>query len=264
MGKRTKMGICSLCGKQRMLSFEHVPPRCVFNDKAVQITKVEVAMAALTNHQREPWNLKGLEYNIQQQGSGDYYLCKECNSNTGSWYISHFCNFANTIACGVKKGIEEYKETKPFTGVEVKISQMRPLAIYKAILTMFCDINRGCFNDLQLRDYLLNPRAKEIPKRKYRVFIYLYDGDIKKFIPRTECIYNDGSSISVSEISVFPLGMALYIDLSGDFQPEGLEITDYNQIEYDKECILSLSIPYLECNTVLPIDYRSKDEILGE
>ena len=41
MARKTRFGKCKLCGKKARLSFEHVPPRCTFNDKSVKLTNIK-------------------------------------------------------------------------------------------------------------------------------------------------------------------------------------------------------------------------------
>ena len=88
-------GKCCLCGQHKKLTFEHVPPKSAFNSTKTKIVPGIEALKKPTSQM--PWDLSGLHSKEQQRGTGDYYLCGECNSNTGSWYISHYTNFVKCI-----------------------------------------------------------------------------------------------------------------------------------------------------------------------
>ena len=93
MASKYKFGRCKLCGKETKLTFEHVPPEKAFNSFTVKKYSFEEAIKILSGT-REPNELKG---KLQQKGSGDYYLCQQCNNCTGSWYMAEYTKFTNTM-----------------------------------------------------------------------------------------------------------------------------------------------------------------------
>ena len=153
MARKTRFGKCKLCGKKARLSFEHVPPRCTFNDKSVKLISGD---KMLGNDDRMPWELKDLKGVIQQKGKGGYYLCEQCNNTSGSWYIPFYEEFIKGILYVLQKN-----DLTDAPAVGVHISKFRPLPIIKQILLMFCDINNDCFKDDGLRAFLLNKEQKE-------------------------------------------------------------------------------------------------------
>lgn len=95
---KTIEGICKLCGKYGKLTFEHVPPASAFNNTAVLNYPPEVTVEMLSgSNGRMPWDFSGLSGKVNQCGAGGYYLCNECNYNTGKWYISEYVKLANTF-----------------------------------------------------------------------------------------------------------------------------------------------------------------------
>ena len=75
---KNKFGKCHLCGKYAELTFEHVPPKSANNkDRAKLLTGKEIFDT------KKLRTGESLRYINQQQGAGNYTLCKECNNNTG-------------------------------------------------------------------------------------------------------------------------------------------------------------------------------------
>ena len=96
--KKTVEGTCKLCGQQKKLTFEHVPPESAFNSISVKEFPPEATVGMMTGAGgRKPWDFSGLKGKVNQRGGGGYYLCSDCNSNTGSWYISEYVKLANTF-----------------------------------------------------------------------------------------------------------------------------------------------------------------------
>ena len=89
---KKKFGKCHLCGKYEELTFEHVPPKSANNkDRAKLLTGKEIFDT------KKLRTGESLRYINQQQGAGNYTLCKECNNNTGDWYAKEYIKFANEI-----------------------------------------------------------------------------------------------------------------------------------------------------------------------
>lgn len=153
-----RFGVCRLCGEERMLSFEHVPPQEAFNDAMVIGLDIKHLMARIERGEASFSDvMTGTKKIYQQRGSGDYTLCTECNSNTGSWYGAEYVDFTRALYrfCGT---------VAPGSGVSV-IIRMRPLRVLKQILTMFCSACGPRFAERQstIRRYLLNKDSRYYP-----------------------------------------------------------------------------------------------------
>jgi len=255
-------GTCALCGKEGLLTFEHVPPECTFNKQRVKVIKGEALVNQLKSG-RKPWNPDFSQGKIQQKGSGGYYLCKQCNSATGSWYIPYYKRFVMGVACI----IQEYElELDTLTSVCIEFKEFRPMPIIKEILTLFCDINHGTFGDDSLQGYLLDKdRIEGFDTKKYRVFCYISKGPLDKANGLSVSVIKIGTNemmcICLSEITSYPLGFTLYIDLPDGYTPEGVEITEFAQYNYNDVVTCKMMIPALESNTIFPGDHRSKSMI---
>lgn len=108
-------GVCKLCGELKPLTFEHVPPKHAFNSFPVMYYSFDEAIKIMAGADgRKPWDFEGLKGKKHQAGSGAYYLCRSCNSNTGSWYdrykehtpfgvnISSWANYSYDEKCNIE------------------------------------------------------------------------------------------------------------------------------------------------------------------
>lgn len=252
-------GICKLCGQKKILTFEHVPPESAFNSVAVKEFSPEDTIDMMTGAGgRKPWDFSGLPGKVIQRGGGGYYLCSDCNSKTGSWYISEYVRLANTF-----HEIIETNELKPGVFCSFQLIDLYPLRILKAIMTMYCDINNSCMGDDQLREFLLNKDSREFNSEKYKIYIYMAAPGMRR-IEGISVMYIDGIGIVMtSEIGSHPIGTILCINKPETFAPAGLLLNSFAEYGYDDKCNVDIcGIPYLEINTLFPVDFRSKDHFI--
>ena len=253
-------GTCKICGEFKKLSFEHVPPRHAFNsNKVIKLPFGEVVKTMTGTNGRMPWDTTGLKGKFEQRGSGDYYLCDSCNNNTGTWYMNDYCSFAGAIHNIICEGRFEVGKRYSFV-----INDLYPLRLYKAVMTMFCDINNIASGNDELREFLLNKESKILNGSKYSLYIYLVSPGMKRISGvSAQLNMHTGSVVLSSEIATYPLGFAMYIEKPDEFEPVGLNMDCFSQYSYeDKYNITFEGVPYIEINSQLPIDYRSKDDII--
>ena len=67
------IGICALCGKEKELTFEHLPPNKAFNFTPAKPVNGEDFIHASDDKNRVPWDLSGLKYQNQQKGMGPIF-----------------------------------------------------------------------------------------------------------------------------------------------------------------------------------------------
>lgn len=250
-------GICKLCGQKKKLTFEHVPPQSAFNSVPVKEFSPDVTIEMMTGSGgRKPWDFSGLPGRINQRGGGDYYLCEECNSNTGSWYISEYVKLASTFHT-----IIQTENPKPGNHYSFKIYDFYPLRFLKAVMTMYCDINYGCMGDDRLREFLLNKESADFDSDKYKLYIFMVTPGMRRIEGLTYMFLDGIGGLMLSEISSYPIGTILYIDKPESYTPPGLLLNGFAEFGYDDKCNADwLGIPYLEINSLLPTDYRSKED----
>ena len=151
MNRKRIYGECKLCGNYSVLTYEHVPPRSAFNNHSIKKVSGDQLLRHITSDEK-PWDVSKLWGKIQQQGSGGYYLCKDCNENTGTWYVPSYLDFVH----GVYRVVEEVDPERKASYIKIQTSIIRPLPIFKEIMVMFCDINHNFYEDKDLRSFLLN------------------------------------------------------------------------------------------------------------
>lgn len=253
------LGTCKLCGKQKKLTFEHVPPEGAFNFHAVKEFSPEVTIDMMTGAGgRKPWDFSGLPGKVNQRGGGGYYLCSECNNNTGSWYISEYVKLANTF-----HHIITTNELKVGSTCSFHLRDVFPLRILKAIMTMYCDINEGCMGDDQLREYLMNKEATGFNGDKYKVYLYMASPGMRRISGISIMFINGIGQVETSEVGSYPIGTILCIDKPEAYHPAGLLLNSFAEFGYNDKCDVDIcGIPYLEINTLFPADFRSKDHFI--
>lgn len=254
-------GNCALCGKEAELTFEHIPPRKAFNDKGVKSITGNNNLPLMTGQDgRMPWDTQGLRFDNQQKGQGKYSICQSCNNNTGSWYGEEYIFFATNIL-----RIMQNLTNIPNNVIVIENAEFFALRFFKQVISMFLSVNSGYFED-SLRAFVADKTSNGFDNRKYRVFMYLTtENSIQKLAPFTVMLLSSETgveTIGVSEIVTFPLGFVLGVDLPETYKMPCLEITEFSQCKYEKKDEFYMQLPLYECNTMIPMDFRSRDNIL--
>lgn len=254
--KQKEYGICRICGEYKELTFEHVPPETVFNRGAVRNIGLDAVIEDTMNKGRLPWEINYGKGKIQQRGRGGFYLCSNCNSCTGQWYVPEYSRFVHIIQSAIQQAGEA-----EYASLGVTLKGIKPLPVFKQIMTMFCDINKGLIKDESIKEYLLDKSCKSFNQNRYHLYAHIHAGELERMNGiMVQAVINYGI-ITLSEISTYPIGFTLYIDKPESYKPEGVEITSFSGWEYGDECDMKIIIPKLECNTMFSGDYRTKNEI---
>lgn len=255
------LGICKLCGELKDMSPEHIPPKKAFNSNKVTVLPFEEVIKTMAGSDgRMPWDIQGLRGSIQQGGYKKYCLCHSCNNNTGQWYMRSYTDLAKTIHTMI--GSENLSVGSSYS---FKIHDLYPLRLYKAMMTMMCDINNNCFGDEQLRQFLLNKESNDIDTSKYSLYMYLVSTQMPRINSLSGIfnIHNPNNSIMVSEVNSYPIGFALYLEKPQKYIPFGLSVDGFVSYDYNTKCdIQFVGMPYLDINSQFPADYRSKEDII--
>lgn len=254
----TKYGKCKLCGKMKSLTFEHVPPEKAFNSQAVKGFPFEESINLMTGADgRKPWDFSGLKGKINQRGGGEYFLCEECNNNTGSWYMSEYVRMVHTFHEIIQKEKLEHGNRYCY-----ELLDLHPLRIFKAVMTMFCDINNECLGNKKIRQFLLDKESTDFPIDKYQIYMSMISPSMCRITGVSVMHLSGVGMVTVSEISRYPVGFSLYIDKPETYTPPGLLINEFAKRQYDEKAnIIFQGIPYLEINSLFPDDFRSKEQI---
>lgn len=253
MAKKKHYGICHICGKNGLLTYEHIPPEATFNDCPRKLTTIENLMKDEKDN-RAPWDDFGLQYTQFQRGIGFYTLCERCNSFTGAKYGNVYSAFVQSIGNDIMK-IPKHERKN---GMKVHVEKMNVLAFFKQVLSMFCSINSEDFGST-FKEFLLNENNTDFNDTRYRICMYLHAGKVDRLIPLQGQLDTVTKEFCIfSEISTFPFGFIFY-DISDKKETElwGRDITVFAKCEYDSVYNIDITIPFLECNTPFGLDFRT-------
>lgn len=246
-------GICALCGRKfGDLTFEHIPPKASFNSNPARPVKSSDIIA----EGRAPWNVDGLPYSNQQQGMGEYSLCKECNNFTGGAYGRAYADIAQVVHAVLSKPIDP-----SCTGIEIQ--KVYPQRFIKQVASMFCSVNRIQSME-SLRDFVLDKNAVGINREKYMIRMYFTRSGTRRHIPMTGQIKltTQGTEfVMVSEITGYPFGFILYLNPAEISTFEGIDITNLGDYAYDDTVTARIPLCIKEVNSIFPLDYRSREEM---
>jgi hypothetical protein len=114
----------------------------------------------------------------------------------------------------------------------------------------------------ELRAFVLNKDAKGLDKSKFKICMYATDSKMLKTNGLSSVMnFSENSFIILSEITVPPLGFILYINPPSDLKHTGIDITTLADLAYDEKADIQFPFEVLEMNTILPNDYRSREQI---
>lgn len=237
---KNKFGKCHLCGKYAELTFEHVPPKSANNkDRAKLLTGKEIFDT------KKLRTGKSLRYINQQQGAGNYTLCKECNNNTGDWYAKEYIKFANEIGYILTNQID----LNASKGIVLDSNKLYFQRIIKQVLCMFLSTIQPeyAIEFKDIRDYVLNKDATKFDNSKYRINMYL----LKKYeISHSGVIgllVKDNETAIIRKIAImnlYPIGFILEIDPPEKNIDDVTDVTKFTTLKYDElqNVVMTLTI----------------------
>lgn len=248
MGKRTKEGMCHICGEFEKLTFEHVPPRSLGNDRP----RNSYSAVKMLKQGRAIEDTEGIYAKIQQQGSGGHTLCQRCNSYLGSNYVPAYNQFIlNTVGI-FKQAAKVHKEENNFIVVEME--KVDGLAVFKQILSMICCLSQpGPL--LECKEFLLDKNSNEFNTNKYQVFMYaiLDDSSKSRSTGWVTPVFTDFTSFHFTDYAQYPLGYRIYDMETPPKRYYGCNITELSKLKYGIEATLRVNLPIDSMKGALPI-----------
>ena len=259
MGKNN-YGICHICGKEKELTFEHLPPRKANNsNRAKAIVGDELTKHIAGNN--KPWDFSDCKYKNMQRGMGRNSICKECNNNTGANYANEYIKFSNTIGYALSRE-KMPEETNLF---RICIEDVYILRIIKQIYAMFASTLPETYisEHPDLQKFILDKDYNEVDWSNYRLSIFAIKEGINSWTGIVHYLIQGDNGIetkSVATMNLYPLGFVLEFDPKGEC--ENTEITHLaDGLKYDTKCNVELTLRYRNKNSFLPLDYRTKEQI---
>lgn len=231
MGKNNMVGECKICNKKGKLSFEHIPPKAAFNDKAIFAQEYD----HLFNENSYVYGKRMKN----KKGSGKYSLCESCNNLTGDWYARDFAEFC-------KQGMNQLtSKRKPNSTVNFNFT-IKPLNILKQVVVMFM-ANEGtnCFQqNEQLQNFVLNKESKILPEN-FDIYLYSSLSNKKKMLGVSLVGHITGLIIMGAEINFHPFGYLLILKSSAT-KVEMPSINSFLEYNYDEVKTFQITLPYLK------------------
>lgn len=201
MGSKKKViGICRLCGEEKELNKEHVPPRSCYNKHTTYYSiPIEESLNFKDLTKYKPIGKK------EQGGVTFCSLCGDCNSFLGSQYVNSYKNWVN-------RGFFVLKEGDHFV-YGYKLKNIEPLKILKQIISMFLSINSDWYlkSYPELSEFVLNSNSQDLPD-KFKVYSYLNNEGVFRHIPHMTKRFQNGVILNCTEITYPPYGYVLTID----------------------------------------------------
>ena len=242
--KSTK-GICRLCGKIKMLSFEHVPPKVAFNKNTKYLSVPFEEYTKIQNPIKE--KIKGKH---KQGGVGYNSLCIDCNNFLGSNYVNAYIKWVYGGAEVIKKYNFQFNK--------YNLLEQEPLKILKQIISMFISINNEFYLKAypELAEFVLNPDSNNLPDR-YRVFTYLNDEGGMRYSHHSVASIPYVGIVNCTEITFPPYGYVLLFDFDKKLTLLN-EITHYKNYIKTDVVTLEMEMYKLPTYSTWPLDYRTK------
>lgn len=249
---------CKLCGETKQLTYEHIPPRSAFNNCRSRFIPGDEIVVHIASDD-VPWDISKRKGIIQQRGYGLHSLCQGCNSYTGRKYVPAYSDFC-------KQAFEQVGEQGSKKGsITISFKDIYSLRIMKEIVCMFLSINHAKFGDRfpELREFVKNYHLRsEIQSAS--VFAYVNLGILHRVIGNAGIVnISEGWGRHVSELGTIPFGYVMEMNHAKERML--VPMVDFADLyEIDKKESIDVKFPIKESNSLLPLDYRTKEEILAQ
>lgn len=225
------IGECSICLKDKPLSYEHVPPRNAFNSASVIGVGFDQAMKL------KPWeNIR--HGKIKQQGAGFESLCEQCNNSTGDWYADDYTSWTLQAHRWLER-VELDPNVWPIFGGY-------PLRFIKQAATIMLSMLGPDFTRAHphLRRFVLE-RQRRYMGPELRVYAYYNTSKNRARYSGVPMVKGgfDGGGLSVyAEVAKYPFGLVFALN---GLPPDDrlVDITDLTQYGYDDFAVRLLRMP---------------------
>jgi hypothetical protein len=235
MSRKSKQGVCCICGHIGKLSYEHVPPEKAYNTATVIEYEWQDTLITKQGKGRQ-----------RQGGIGSHTLCEQCNSDTGSWYAGEYIKWARTGQSILQKWTASNVDESTFS-----ILNVYPLRFLKQVVTMFFSLvgqySGPVFsaNHPQLMGFVLDRQNTTLPDGfRFWMNFYPYNTQGPTALRRMPLAAKitviqglNGEILGAQNPAVFDEiahpPFALYMTMDHDSFPNAQEITGFKQYGYD-------------------------------
>jgi hypothetical protein len=249
-----RLGKCHLCGTDAELTFEHVPPKAAFNNRALLRQRGDMLLTARSRDE-----LRSVRAKREPRGAGAFTLCAPCNNNTGKWYGEAYVDWTYQALTVSEKAL-----VAPSLYYNFHIFPMR---VVKQIACMFFSANGPEFQSVQNHTvrFVLNRHLRYLDPN-FRIYAYFNRSPLARQAGTTGVIRGLGTSsseiLTYSEISFPPLGYILSLNGKPP-HPDLCDISFFGRYGYNEWTDVTLRIPVLPVASPYPGDFRREDEMFG-
>lgn len=249
MKKQPKYGICAICGCERILTFEHIPPKAAFNDKPSRMYSMDNILEKVKESRQIPKSFEGLHYSDRQKGYGDYLLCADCNNMTGHLYAPAYIDFNNALLGLIANNYNSFMTAK---GIELDV-KIKPLNFVKQVLSIFCCSYPNIKEQYPIIKDAILDRGKTITDSEspFRLMMYLLTPDsIPGSTGPFAAFMNDGRIDAKFEVDYPPFGFQLY---KAPAMVNAVDITHFLSFKYNDTARFNTLLPIYEKKAILPV-----------
>lgn len=265
MPDKPRVGRCRICGAQRALTREHLPPAAAFNRGRSRVQTVEEWLT----HRDE--DVPGGA--IKQGGLWAYTLCKPCNDITGARYGDEYRRWTGTILNSLAelgtnvRALEGERSTRRGHFSIMGSPDPRPGALVRQILSMMCSVSAGF--DLAgrypaIRRMILEGSTERLPAgMSIGVTVYLSSRS-RISAPMMSLDTSRSMWRWTIEIAHAPLASLLVITSGGNAPAHVWDVSHYTEIGYEARMPVEGDLEIGFGNTLYPGDYRTSAAVTAD
>lgn len=155
--KRKEYDFCNICGKQKRLTWDHVPPKCCNNHYAIKTNSWIEGVPKESKYMKKYQN--GIKYRS---------LCEECNNKLlGANYDKALEEFTEELT----KIIQSSIILPPVVNISIKVNRLcRAICGHLLAAKNFYDDE--CLIDKKLREYIID--EKKLPPQEMSLLCWIY------------------------------------------------------------------------------------------
>lgn len=252
------IGNCHICGKYGKLTFEHIPPKCAFNNKIARVYTGDSLIKLISEKNRLPWDNTGLRYKSLQKGMGEYSLCSDCNNIMGALYGEEYAKWFYSVLEMIRSNKDAYLNAG---SANFKFKDVYPGRFIRQILSIVCSTYPGFVYDYPfVKDLILNKDYAYTGKVDFKIYMYLLKNPYNGYTRKTALILKEFSIKIVDQIDLYPFG---FIICMSAHEEQELNITNFINYGYNDKAEIEFNINVHEKNNILPTDFRSKTDIIN-
>ena len=239
---------CHICGQNRALTWEHIPPKSSGNNRSVKYYYT-FDVPSLDDSLSETAQSHKKAFHVSQGGLKFRTLCSDCNNFTGANYVTAYSDFAVQLQNGLRniRQAENLNKSLHFN------RKIMPLNFLKEVLALFCSIlPYHTVQKYKFADFVLNKEMQTFPDDKFDLYMYVSttENGLFKFTPPMG-VYNTAVNdfFAGAEISAPPMGFLLLFK-SDKFKSRNKlplpSIKLMNRNSYNEEVEFSFDLPLLK------------------